>query len=131
MNCAIGNCDIEIIKILLMNEKLDINILNKLTSSKVYNNKAIINEDEEEEDENNSKTNISNEKTAIYLAVEKELVEIVKLLLTNDKIDVNIPYISKFNFLYIKFELKYISMELKINYYLNTVLNEIYSNEIM
>ena len=28
--------------------------------------------------------------TALYLAIEKENIEIVKLLLTNDKIDVNI-----------------------------------------
>ena len=32
-------------------------------------------------------------KTALYLAVEKENNEITKLLLNNDKIDVNIPYI--------------------------------------
>ena len=29
-------------------------------------------------------------KTALYLAVEKENIEIVKLLLTNDKLDINI-----------------------------------------
>ena len=29
-------------------------------------------------------------KTALYLAVEKENIEIVKLLLTNDKLDPNI-----------------------------------------
>ena len=29
-------------------------------------------------------------KTALYLAVEKENLEIVKVLLTNDKIDINI-----------------------------------------
>ena len=29
-------------------------------------------------------------KTALFLAVEKENIEIVKLLLTNDKLDINI-----------------------------------------
>ena len=33
-------------------------------------------------------------KTALYLAVEKENIEIVKLLLTNDKIDINLTYIT-------------------------------------
>ena len=32
-------------------------------------------------------------KTALYLAVEKEDIEIVKLLLTNDKLDINIGFI--------------------------------------
>ena len=32
-------------------------------------------------------------KTALYLAVEKENIEIVKLLLMNDKFDVNLEYI--------------------------------------
>ena len=29
-------------------------------------------------------------KTALYLAVEKENIEIIKLFLTNDKLDINI-----------------------------------------
>ena len=32
-------------------------------------------------------------KTVFYSAIEKENIEIIKLLLSNDKIDVNIPYI--------------------------------------
>ena len=40
-------------------------------------------------------------KTALYLAIEKENIEIIKLLLTRDNIDVNIPYIP--NQFYIKF----------------------------
>ena len=36
-------------------------------------------------------------KTALYLAVEKENIEIVKLLLTNDKLDINIGFILKKN----------------------------------
>ena len=38
-------------------------------------------------------------KTALYLAVEKENIEIVKLLLMNEKLDINLGYIL-FNFLY-------------------------------
>ena len=37
-------------------------------------------------------------KTALYLAVEKENLEIIKLLLTKDDIDVNINYVL-FNFI--------------------------------
>ena len=43
-------------------------------------------------------------KTAIFLAVERENIEIVKLLLTNDKLDVNIQYILLIIFL--KFKMK-------------------------
>ena len=42
-------------------------------------------------------------KTALYLAIEKENLDIIKLLLSNDKIDVNI--LSILNFLYIKFKI--------------------------
>ena len=31
--------------------------------------------------------------TALYLAVKKENIEIIKLLLTNDKLDINLGYI--------------------------------------
>lgn len=31
-------------------------------------------------------------KTAFHIAVEKENIDIIKLLLTNDKIDINISY---------------------------------------
>ena len=44
------------------------------------------------------------DKTALYLAVEKENVEIVKLLMTNEKIDPNIICILQSN--YIKFNIK-------------------------
>ena len=37
-------------------------------------------------------------KTAFYLAVEKENLEIIKLLLTNDKIDINIINIFLISF---------------------------------
>ena len=38
-------------------------------------------------------------KTELYLAVEKENIEIVKLLLTNDKLDINVLNVSQFFFL--------------------------------
>ena len=37
--------------------------------------------------------------TALYLAVENENIEIVKLLLSNDNINVNVGYIFNYNFL--------------------------------
>ena len=36
------------------------------------------------------------DKTALYLAIEKENIEIVKLLLSNEKVDINIINIFKF-----------------------------------
>ena len=41
-------------------------------------------------------------KTALYLAVEKENIEIVNILLSNDKLDINLGYIL--NIFYIKFQ---------------------------
>ena len=35
-------------------------------------------------------------KTALYLAIEKKNIEIIKILLLNDNINVNIPYIPTF-----------------------------------
>ena len=32
-------------------------------------------------------------KTPLYLAIEKENIEIIKLFITQDNIDINIPYI--------------------------------------
>ena len=43
-------------------------------------------------------------KTALHIAVEKENIEIIKLLLTNDQIDVNTLNILKYYF--IKFKIK-------------------------
>ena len=39
------------------------------------------------------------QKTVLYMAVENELIDFVKLLLTNPTIQVNIKYILKFNYL--------------------------------
>ena len=43
-------------------------------------------------------------KTALYHAVEKENIEIIQLLLSNDKIDVNVLNIS--SIIFIKFKIK-------------------------
>ena len=43
-----------------------------------------------------------NYKIPLYFAVEKENIEIIKLLLSNDKIDVNILYILILNFIKFK-----------------------------
>ena len=42
-------------------------------------------------------------KTALYLAVEKENIEIVKLLLNNNQLDIN--FLNIFNIFYIKFKI--------------------------
>ena len=59
--------------------------------------------------------------TSLYTAIEKENDEIVKLLLTNDKLDINIINISKYVFFNIIlneafqwYSKWYISMEFKI-----------------
>lgn len=64
---AVNKGNIPIIKLLLENDKIDVNYLNNQ-----HRNSQII------------------KKTALYLAVEKGKVEIVKLLITNKNIDVNI-----------------------------------------
>lgn len=55
--------NIEIIKLLLSNERINVNILNKSESGN---------------------------KTTLHLAVEKEYIEIIKLLLNNKEIEINI-----------------------------------------
>ena len=37
-------------------------------------------------------------KTALYIAVEKENIEIIKLFLISSKLDINIPYIFTYFF---------------------------------
>ena len=60
--------------------------------------------------------------TALYLAVEKGNIEIVKLLLNNDKLDINLGYIFH-NFLY-NFK-SYLSITFKI-ISLNKIQNHIF-----
>ena len=45
-------------------------------------------------------------KTALYLAIENDDIEIVKLLLNNDKTDVNLQHIFFINW-FIKFQIKF------------------------
>ena len=57
--------------------------------------------------------------TALYLAVEKENIEIVKLLLTNDKLDINLLNICLIfykiqNHIFEYHSISYISIEFKI-----------------
>lgn len=77
---AVENENSDVIELLLNNKDIDINILNK-------------------DDYTVDGFDISRygggfretyEKTAFYLAVEKESIEIIKLFLNNDKLDVNI-----------------------------------------
>lgn len=70
---AIEKGNIEIVKLLLKNEKIDVNISNRIKWHE-------------------SGTDNCNqyEKTALFLAIEKENIEIIELLLSNNKIDVNI-----------------------------------------
>ena len=63
-------------------------------------------------------------KTALYLAVEKENIEIINLLLNNDKVDVNIlnifnqvfEYYLKLN-ISIRFKINFFSITLKIKFF--------------
>ena len=52
-------------------------------------------------------------KTPLYLAVEKENLEIVKLLINNNKINLNIPYILLYFF--IEFDIHLFNYIFKIN----------------
>ena len=54
--------------------------------------------------------------TALFRAVEKGNVDIIKLLLTNDKLDPNIININKLIICKIKFQIKYF----------NEILNQIF-----
>ena len=47
-------------------------------------------------------------KTALYLAVEKENIEIIKLLLNNDELDINL--LNILNIFYIKFKILYFNI---------------------
>ena len=70
--------NIEIIKVLLSSEKIDVNIINEID---IYyyqcSSKNII-------------RSICSKKTVLYFAVEKGYNKIVKILLSNNKIDVNV-----------------------------------------
>ena len=76
LHIAIKNKNIEIVKLLLANEKIDVNI-------QLYSHSN--------EDGKNDETNESIiKKTFLYYAIENDSVELVKLLLNNEKTDVNL-----------------------------------------
>lgn len=90
----------EIIKLLLDNEKLDINLPYKYSvneiddmKSQVVKTKVIQNLFNDASFDinllNNEGSNQTREKTPLHLAVEKRDVSIIELLLTNKSIDVN------------------------------------------
>ena len=81
---AIGKGNIEIIKLLLNNPKIDIN--QKLIIIQIQNS------------QNNQR---NDEKNALIHAIEKGNVEIVKLLLSNPKIDINQKLINFYNLKFI------------------------------
>ena len=76
-------------------------------------------------------------KTAFYLAVERENIEIIKLLINHDKLDINLPYILELKFLWnlkSNFQITFaiynqiIQQNSKSNYLMifwNKILNEI------
>ena len=74
---AVEKKNVEIVKILLENDKLDIN---------KFSNKYLKKDGKKEEYGKIEEY----EKTALYLAVEKQNAEIIRLLIDNDKIDLNI-----------------------------------------
>lgn len=68
-------------------------------------------------------------KTALYIAVEKNSIDFVKLFLENEKIDVNIPYILSFNFLN---EIQNIKIQWNFkSIFFNLIQNYIYINKII
>ena len=71
---AVEKENLDIIKLLLMNDKIDINIINEIYLFKFYLNAY------------SYKSKI----TALYLAIEKENLDIIRVLLTNNKLDPNI-----------------------------------------
>lgn len=84
LHLAIENNDIEIVKLLLSNDKVDVNSCIKFTSFGSEKNENI-----------NYSCAIKQETPALYFAVDENCIEIVRLLLKNEKIDVNLPSVNK------------------------------------
>ena len=80
LNIAVEKNNLEIVKLLLKNERIDVNAPYKPNEREV--------------------------ESALYLAVEKENIEIIKLLLTNDQLDINFLNISNM----IIYKIKFISL---------------------
>ena len=77
LQAAVENENLEIVKLLLSNEKININNYCKI-----------------EKGEASSNNYYYVKETALHIAISKNNIEIVKVLLQNKNIDVNIPLIS-------------------------------------
>lgn len=85
-----------IVKILLANSKIDVNSSYKYYRIENYSTKtATYYYDKGYKEINNKVYKIESEKTPLYMAIESGNIEIVKLLLTNSKIDINKSLIQK------------------------------------
>lgn len=81
---AIEENEIEIVKLLLSNDKIDINCFVKFD---IFGH--------EKDEIRNYKCTVEQETSALYLAIDQNLIEIANLLLENKKIDVNLPTKNK------------------------------------
>ena len=75
---AVEKENFEIIKLLLNTDDIDVNVINNENDNIWGGNMIMFCE-------------LTKKKTALYVAIEKENIEIIKLLLANNNIDVNIP----------------------------------------
>ena len=80
LNCAIYNGNNEIVKLLLEQKGIDINIPSVIRQSRSMSVQDVMHEDI---------------KTALIFAIENENIEIIQLLLSFDDIDVNLQYENK------------------------------------
>ena len=64
-------------------------------------------------------------KTPLYKAVEKENIKIIKLLLTNKNLDINIPYVYKIQNQTFQYNYKSNFNKITINIFLNNIKNHI------
>lgn len=76
LNVAVENENAEIVKLLLTNDKIDVNFLHKENKNNYFCKFWIQQKG----------------KAPLHAAVEKGNIEIVKVLLTNTKLDINLPY---------------------------------------
>ena len=86
---AVEKENIDIVKLLLMNDEIDVNLTNKSFYNFQENDyiKELVDEYDHYQKFDN---NITAEKTSLYRAIEIGNIEIVKLLLMNRKIDVRL-----------------------------------------
>lgn len=79
LHYAVENGKEEMVKLLLSNNKIDVNMISKTMANIEWSPEA------------ESKYESELDKTALHIAVENEKEEIVKMLLEHNDIDVNIP----------------------------------------